>query len=669
MRLLKRLSAALLVIVMASMAMLTPVLPVSAAAFLVTLSPSSGPPGTVVTIKGNFTTGSTYTLTFGLTSVVATGTVIGSGNIGTFTLPVLPRGQNNVQVTTSAGDSAKYPLPTFTVTPQIFISADTGGAGDQINVNGNGFDANQKISINFDALSVGTVTTDSQGAFPNTPVTIPQVLAGSHTTSAKDSDGSSPGLPFSIGPKLTLSVSEATVGATVSVSGAGYAASKTLTFYIDDSLVSKTATTDSSGKFANVNLVVPALIGGNHNIKIQDSLHNVGTITFLVNPSISIQPQNGPIGTKVTVTGNGFVSVADNPIVITYNGTAVVTNPDPVAADSSGYFGANFQIPAGASGAGLITVHDNFSTLTANFNSSAAVNFGTMNGPVGTVITVSGTGFKENATITFKYDNVEAGTATSDATGNFTGTFPSPPSGTGKHQVGVTDQASSFTQVFTITSIIKINETSGAVGDDISVNGTGCVASHVVTIDYDFKQIATTTTDANGTFTITFKVPVSEGGDHQITITDGTNTLTSPFTMDFLAPPIPVLISPPLLTKASSTPVLDWQDVSDPSGVTYTLQISADAKFNLLILDKEGLTSSEYQLSKQEELNTVSKEEPYYWRVKAIDGAGNEGAWSTPFTFYVGTIIPTQTYYFIVGGLVLFVGVVSLVIELIRRRR
>ena len=54
------------------------------------------------------------------------------------------------------------------------------------------------------------------------------------------------------------------------------------------------------------------------------------------------------------------------------------------------------------------------------------------------------------------------------------------------------------------------------------------------------------------------------------------------------------------------------------------------------MLKKEGLTSSEYTITKEEKLESTKKEAPYYWQVKAIDGASNESEWSTPGSFYVG---------------------------------
>ena len=71
--------------------------------------------------------------------------------------------------------------------------------------------------------------------------------------------------------------------------------------------------------------------------------------------------------------------------------------------------------------------------------------------------------------------------------------------------------------------------------------------------------------------------------------------------------------------------------------MTYTLEVAQDSDFNHLVIYKEGLDTSEYQLTKMEELipTTGNPPSPYYWRVRAADGAQNQSGWSIINTFYV----------------------------------
>ena len=106
--------------------------------------------------------------------------------------------------------------------------------------------------------------------------------------------------------------------------------------------------------------------------------------------------------------------------------------------------------------------------------------------------------------------------------------------------------------------------------------------------------------------------------------------------MESEAPPTPSLLLPVDAFEAEAKTNFDWEDIVDPSGATYTLQVAEDKNFNSMVLEKEGLTKSEYTITEQEKLSPTKKEAPYHWRVKAIDGASNGSEWSTPRSFYVG---------------------------------
>jgi hypothetical protein len=678
----KRLFAASFLIFVLILAILAPVLPVFAAAVPVTVDPIIGPPGTQITVWGNsFTAGKNYTVTFsiGFTTPVkvSEGKVTAGGLASaTFLVPAIPRGQYAVKITTDT-DTTNPPVPTFTITPQIALDTATGNVADQINVNGNGFNPSQIINIYFDTSVIASVTTDAQGAFYSTVVTIPQATAGKHTILAKDDSGSTPGVTFSIGPTITLSANDTTVGSTITVSGIGFASSKTIFVSIDDRPVSGTITSDSNGKFTSFNLKIPELIGGNHAVTANDSLEYTAKTDFSVSPSISINPDHGVVGTTITVTGNGFLSVTDNPITIAFNGMTVVTNPETVTAGINGSFGVTFKIPTGSGSAGTITVSDRFSTLSTTFNSAASINVNPLSGHVGTAITATGIGFKSVAVIKINYDGTEVGTTTTDTDGKFTTTFSALASAMGNHQITITDQVSTLQSAFSVTPEVKTDISSGSVGQDISASGTGFTAGSNITVKYDTNQVTTTATDKNGNFSLTFKVPASKGGNHQITFTDGTHIIFTDgtktpisldFSMDSTAPSAPVLLSPASSSKATKTPTLKWQDVTDPSGITYSLQIANDATFTILEFQKDGLQSSEYTLTSQDILGAVNKDTPYYWRVKAVDGANNQSDWSAPFTFYTSEVSKKSNYVLIVVGICVVVGGIAFLIEWLRRR-
>jgi subtilisin family serine protease len=71
---------------------------------------------------------------------------------------------------------------------------------------------------------------------------------------------------------------------------------------------------------------------------------------------------------------------------------------------------------------------------------------------------------------------------------------------------------------------ITISPTSGIVGTKITVNGSGFALNSSVTVKFDDSPIATTTTNANGSFTAVFNIPIAEVGVHVIKAMDDYGT-------------------------------------------------------------------------------------------------------------------------------------------------
>jgi len=115
--------------------------------------------------------------------------------------------------------------------------------------------------------------------------------------------------------------------------------------------------------------------------------------------------------------------------------------------------------------------------------------------------------------------------------------------------------------------------------------------------------------------------------------------------------------------KVESPASFDWEDVTDESSpVTYALQIATDEDFTAdsIVLEKTELAKSEYILTEKEELELAGQETPYYWRVRAIDAALNEGEWTGAGEFYVAApfAFPRWALYTLLGiGAVIIFGI------------
>jgi len=621
----------------------------------ITLSSTSVQIGNSIYVYGSGF-GPSLTVTIYIDSVSTTTTPTNTSGSFSVSLTV-PSGAGGSHTVTATDTSLNTASTTYTITPSVTLSSSSVVAGSQLTVNGTSFAASSTVTIYIDSVSTITTTTNASGSF-SVSLTVSQGVSGSHTLTATDSLSNSKSVTYSITPSITINPSSFTSGSQVTVNGTGFAASSNITFYMDGVPISgSTATANTLGSFSTSNLVIPTVSGGTHTFQAKDSSSNSATLSFSVTQGITINPQSGPSGTVVQVTGEGFS--ASKAISIKLDGTGVVASPSTPATDASGDFTASFTVPAIFGGSHSVVVSDGTFSVTASFNVTSSANLNLIRGSVETSVTVSGNSFASRGAILVTYDSISVATTTADNNGTFSTTFNVPASSTGTHTVIVTDGTRNMPFNFSVVANVTISPTSGYVSTSITLTGTGFASGGQITIKYDASQIGTVTADATGGFAAVFKAPASQGGNRSITVTDGTSTIVSTFAMDSTPPPTPTLLSPPNDTQADALAEFQWKEVTDPSGVTYVLQVSRDSNFSVLVLEKKGLTTPGYQLTEEDKLASASKKQPYYWRVKAIDGASNESPWTPAQSFYVGFVLATQAFYTILGFCVLIAGLLG----------
>jgi hypothetical protein len=118
--------------------------------------------------------------------------------------------------------------------------------------------------------------------------------------------------------------------------------------------------------------------------------------------------------------------------------------------------------------------------------------------------------------------------------------------------------------------------------------------------------------------------------------------------MESEVPLMPMLLHPELASTVKDSIHFDWEDVSDSSGVAYSIQVSDDVDFTTAVLEKENLLRSQYKVTEEDNQVFAGEKSVYYWRVKAIDGAFNESDWTPPAVFVVDlyrTSIPDWIKY------------------------
>ena len=470
---------------------------------------------------------------------------------------------------------------------------------------------------------------------------------------------------------VTISPNEGAPGTTVTITGSSFTAGNLIDIYFDTNL--RNSAFASPVGAISVTITVPGnATAGVHQIRTFDfnSQLYLTTTDFTVTGigEITLDPDEGIVGTEVEINGEGFDSSED--IAVEYDGDEINIENGDTDTDSSGEFTCTVIIPPSTAGDHTITVigQESDSEAEADFTVEPQITISPTSGSSGTVVTVNGTGFSSNADITIDFNNDEmtiSGDTDTDSDGSFTSTFTVQTSETGVYDVDVEDEDNNAdSAVFTISTNASLDNSTGSVGAEITISGTGFIAGGPITAKYDDFAIGTAVADSNGAFSIVFNIPPSIHGDHTVTVSDGTTTRESTFVVESEPPPAPQLLLPETGIKAKQPVYFDWADVTDVSiPVSYTLQIASDQDFTTasIVLEEDKIAASEYTIANNKKLESVSEEAPYYWRVKAVDAASNQSGWSTPSSFTTGFSfnLPTWAIYFlsVVGGLLLlFVG-------------
>ena len=114
-----------------------------------------------------------------------------------------------------------------------------------------------------------------------------------------------------------------------------------------------------------------------------------------------------------------------------------------------------------------------------------------------------------------------------------------------------------------------------------------------------------------------------------------TGDFSAPFTFtiveDLTPPAVPTLLSPEDGSSGDNPrPTLSWNQVQDPSGVSYNLEIGlGSTDFTNLTFTADGIQATQFSLTQDLAIGN------FIWHVQAVDGAGNTGSFSDPFTFSI----------------------------------
>ncbi len=483
------------------------------------------------------------------------------------------------------------------------------------------------------------------------------------------------------GPSIELSPGSGAPGTEVTVVGDRFDAGKYVDIYYDGEIIA-TGRTNISGDF-RIPFTVPEGYKGAYHVHAKVGAHigyDTADAYFTVKPGLTVSPEKGPVGTTVTVEGQGFAKNEGGIELRYYLNGSYETVESNITADAKGSWETSFQIPPSTRGEHKLDAEGAVSHLyeveDATFEVTPDISIDKSSGSVGESITMTAGKFaadEKHIQILFDGEAVVTGIRADD-TGYWEEDFEVPEMPTGVYSVTAEGE---WTQdigelSFEIEPGIVLSPDEGHVGIDLTVTGRGFVANEDVIIMYDDSQVATARTNDQGSFSgVSFLVPGGIHGTHQVTAGYAAdNAASAIFIMESDSPDTPDLMSPPEGSRVGLigrvTPTFEWSEVSDNSGVRYSLQIATSenvadtGEFVDPIVSKNISVGTSYTLEETEALPLGT----YYWIVQAVDGAENESGWTVAHSFRVG-LLPLWGFIAAIAAAVVLL--VALIRALIRR--
>ncbi len=661
----------------------------------ITVSPANGIAGSTVIINGTgFASGDTgIAVLFNGQAVTLTPSspaVSAGAWSASFTVPSIAAGSYNIGAYGNNTDATYVPEVSYTLNSSASISVNksSGNVGTSVNVNGTGFTSGETVTIKYDNTTVVPTFTLSSVTTFSKSFTIPASASDNdHTITVTGSVTAAKTASFTVSPSIALNKTSGPSGTSITVTGSGFGAGESgITVTYDGQPVGTTTTASSTGAW-NTTFTVPSGAAGAHPINAYGSSTAAlsSPVSFTLGAGISTNTSSGTVGSSVTVSGTGFASNEKN-IVVTFDGAQA--NTGTVTADAQGTWTATLVIPPSAAGVshvinaqGATTKLTSASGVTFNTQANVASSQASGSASPGSTITLTGSGFAANEKniIISVDDNPVVSNVTADSKGNWSSPVTIPPLSSGTHSIkvngSVTQNLSLGSLSLKVKASISILPESGPVGASVTVKGSGFGAGSQVQFAYDddsskFNGIRATT-DASGSFTKVVTIPRSTSGAHIISVSDNqSNTDSKTFTINSNPPTLPVPASPAdgetIGLTGNATPTFRWSAAVSESAVSYELQIDSDPEFSNPIVDKTNLNNTRCTLSKAEALPQGT----YYWRVKAVDAAGNASDWMAPWTIKSGVMSMAVLILIIMAAVaVLAVAAYFLIIRRLRQRR
>ncbi len=470
------------------------------------------------------------------------------------TLALALVGSTALLLVTSGGRAEAAPAPTVSaVAPALGPSA----GGTSITITGTGFVSGATVTIGGTAATGVTVVSAT-----SITATTPAGTPGGATVTVRNSDGQAAnvggGFTFQYPVPTVTAIAPATGtsdgGTAITVTGTGFRAGATVRI---GGIANATSVVVASG--TSITAVTPAGLVGANAVTVTNTDGQSGTLaagftyTAAAAPHVtSVAPTSGTVagGTILTITGTGFVTgatitiggIAATSVTVVNATTITATAP---AASTSG--AATIAVTNPDTQSGSLASGYTYNPLPAPTVSAVTPNTGTTSG--GTSVSITGTGFLANATVSVGGAAATGVTVVSSTA--ITATVPARPAGavavtvtnydglSGSNATGYTYKANAAP---TVTAVAAA---TGPVAGNTSVTITGTNFQTGATVR--FGNNASSSVTVAGTTAILAVTPAGTAGVAPIVVTnpDGqTAVLSSGFTYTVTPPPAITAASP-----------------------------------------------------------------------------------------------------------------------------
>lgn len=485
------------------------------------------------------------------------------------------QGQHEIIIT--AINNSFITSAAITYVPAVFITA--GKPGLPVQLNGAAFTANETVQVYFGAnggILEGSSTTDSNGNLSYS-FTLPTGLSGASYPVAVIRTNQKPSKVTSqikIIPVTMISTPGIRSGQMVNVRVAGFLPLETVTFSwnANGGQYLYALAVDALGA-AKLSFYPPSAPPGTYSLTALGKVSGEQISNPLaLGPGISTMSSNP--GSTTYVTGGGFNA---NELVNVYfqnPGNGVVS----ATTDSTGSFNVSLTLPTTYNPGTTYYIYAK--NVAGTEHTRTKFTFYTLAFYVGDAYyhqpaPFTGANFATGETVTIIWNYQHAGqftvgTIIADASGDFNLNLPTP-STPNQSSIVVAAIGATSKLVATITiqnfPVIYLQPAMGTAGQQVQVTGGSFGSAESVTLTFQGVAIATATTQTDGTFTSTFKVPTAKGaGNITVQATGSSSGISATAIFTY----IPTLIAVPNIVKNGDTITVTGKHFSANATVSIT---------------------------------------------------------------------------------------------------